>query len=134
MIRSLDMSSDAEMAFVHVKMGITFAFNGGIFLIMKLGYVKSLEMLFSGNRYTSRELLESGLVSHVLDSTGPEERLGECIKWIQDKFSQQLNIYNDSAMDLNKCMMNNYLYNKSDLMIRRFVGWRGRRPKLYENR
>jgi enoyl-CoA hydratase/carnithine racemase len=58
-------SQDAFFAESFVKVGIIPGDGGAWFLPRAIGYSRAAEMAFTGDRWSAKEALESGLVSHV---------------------------------------------------------------------
>lgn len=82
------MASDAELAFVHVKMGITMAFGGGVRLLRSIRPIdQALKILLSGARFGSNHCLKYGICSHILLCEKEEERLREALDWITSEFN-----------------------------------------------
>lgn len=85
------MASNAELAFVHAKMGITMAFGGGVRLLRSIHPMdQALKILLSGARFGSNHCLKYGVCSHVLVSEKDEERLQEALDWITSEFNLKL--------------------------------------------
>lgn len=81
------MSSDAELAFVHIKMGITMAFGGGVrFLLSTTPMDRALRILLSGDRFGADYCLNHGICKHILVSKTDQERFEEALDWIQSTF------------------------------------------------
>lgn len=61
------MTSDSEIGFVQIRMGITAGWGGGSRLVRLLGPTKALHLLAGGRRLNAQECLAIGFVDHVID-------------------------------------------------------------------
>lgn len=59
------MSQDADIGFVHARLGITTAWGGARYLLQLVGYPMALELLATGEVLNADEAHEIGLVDHV---------------------------------------------------------------------
>ncbi len=59
------MSKDADIGFVHARLGITTAWGGARYLLQLVGYPKALELLTTGRVLSAQEAQAIGLVDHV---------------------------------------------------------------------
>lgn len=81
------MASNAELAFVHIKMGITMAFGGGVrFLRSTSPMDRALRMLLSGDRFGADYCLKHGVCKHILVSKTDQERFIEALDWIKSTY------------------------------------------------
>lgn len=80
------MSPDAEVQFVHMRMGITSAWGGMARLTHLIGPTLALELFASGRPLRSDEALRVGFVSHVLCG-GPQQQspLDETLDWLNQR-------------------------------------------------
>lgn len=86
------MSSTAELAFVHIKMGITMAFGGGVRFLRSIHPMdRALRMLLSGDRFGADYCLSHGVCKHILVSENDQERSKEALDWIESTFTCEMN-------------------------------------------
>lgn len=80
------MSPDAEVQFVHMRMGITSAWGGMARLTRLVGPTLSLELFASGRPLRSDEALRVGFASHVLCG-GPQQQspMDETLQWTNER-------------------------------------------------
>lgn len=62
------MSQDADIGFVHSRLGITTAWGGARYLLQLVGYPMALELLTTGRVLKADEAKDIGLVDHVVSS------------------------------------------------------------------
>lgn len=77
------MAFDSEIGFVHTKMGITFAFGGGVLLVRKIGALRALEVLASGDRYGAERAEEINIAAKILYASTSQERWTETNQWAE---------------------------------------------------
>ena len=59
------MAEDADIGFVHSRLGITTAWGGARFLLQLVGYPMALELLATGRVLQAGEAKEIGLIDHI---------------------------------------------------------------------
>ena len=59
------MAEDADIGFVHARLGITTAWGGARYLLQAVGYSLAIELLTTGRVLKAPEALEMGLVDHI---------------------------------------------------------------------
>ncbi len=97
------MTTNSQIGFVQISLGVTPGWSGGTRLVSILGYTKALELLISGRLIKADEALRIGLVNHVFDDQF------ETTNSILDKTNQWLAQYIDIDCDIirtNKKMFN----------------------------
>ncbi|MQC26118.1 MAG: enoyl-CoA hydratase/isomerase family protein [Chloroflexi bacterium] len=62
------MAEDADIGFVHARLGITTAWGGARYLLQIVGYPKALELLTTGRVLNAEEAVEMGLVDQLVPS------------------------------------------------------------------
>jgi enoyl-CoA hydratase len=60
------MAANADIGFVHARLGITTAWGGARYLLQLVGYPMALELLATGRVLQADEAKEIGLVDHVV--------------------------------------------------------------------
>lgn len=78
------IAENADIGFVHAKLGITTAWGGARFLLQLVGYPQALKLLASGELLSSNEALAIGLV----DDVAPRGRVMEIALQLAEKLSQ----------------------------------------------
>ncbi|KAJ6225465.1 hypothetical protein RDWZM_004010 [Blomia tropicalis] len=77
-------TANAQIGFVHARLGVTPGFGGGVRLIRLVGRTKALQLLLSARPIDVREASNHGLVQHTLpDGVGADEALNSTIEWYQ---------------------------------------------------
>jgi enoyl-CoA hydratase len=71
------MSEDADIGFVHSKLGIATAWGGGQRLLRAVGYSRALDLLITGRVLSSNEALSLRLINQIVPAT---EAVTEAIK------------------------------------------------------
>ncbi len=61
------MAENADIGFVHARLGITTAWGGARFLLQLVGYPMAMELLTTGRVLNAQEAKEIGLVDHVTE-------------------------------------------------------------------
>ncbi|RWS02231.1 ethylmalonyl-CoA decarboxylase-like protein, partial [Dinothrombium tinctorium] len=74
------VAPNAEIGFVHIKMGITSAFGAGARLVQLLGYSKVLEIITSARLINSVEAIEIGFANYMVKRSA-ENYLNEVKEW-----------------------------------------------------
>lgn len=64
------MAADADIGFVHAKLGITTAWGGARYLFLAVGYALALELLATGRVLLAEEAHEIGLADHLAPRGG----------------------------------------------------------------
>jgi ethylmalonyl-CoA/methylmalonyl-CoA decarboxylase len=85
------MTSDAEIGFVHIRMGLTTGWGGGCRLARLLGPGKSLRLMASELMLSATECLSIGLVDHVFDPNEPAVLLKSACGWLT-RFTKNENL------------------------------------------
>ena len=78
------MAENADIGFVHAKLGITTAWGGARFLLQLVGYPQALILLASGGLISSNEALAIGLV----DEISPRDHVMESAMNLAEKLSK----------------------------------------------
>lgn len=60
------IDKEADIGFVHARLGITTAWGGARFLLQLVGYPKALELLGTGRVLSALDAMEIGLVDHIV--------------------------------------------------------------------
>lgn len=80
------MTDDAEIGFVHIKLGVTSGWGGGSRLVQILGPCKALDVMMSGRLIKANEALDLGLVQHVISDYDRNDVnnsvLTKCKEWL----------------------------------------------------
>jgi len=79
------MTPDAEIGFVHIKLGVSTGWGGGCRLVQILGPCKALDVMMSGRLIKANEAFNLGLVQHVIsdtDTTDSNTVLSKCHEWL----------------------------------------------------
>ncbi|CAG2115123.1 unnamed protein product [Medioppia subpectinata] len=79
------MSREAEIGFVHIKLGVTTGWGGGTRLVQMLGPCKALDVMMSGRLIKAAEALNIGLVQHVISDCDTNDSncvLSKCHEWL----------------------------------------------------
>lgn len=76
------MTSDSEIGFVQIRMGITAGWGGGCRLVRLVGQTKALSLLAGGRRLSAPECLSLGLVDHVLQPGETDVVLQSARDWL----------------------------------------------------
>ncbi len=79
------MTKDAEIGFVHIRLGVTAGWGGGSRLVQILGPCKALEVMMSGRLIKADEALNLGLVQHVISDCDPNDVnsvLSKTFEWL----------------------------------------------------
>lgn len=71
------MSEDADIGFVHARLGITTAWGGARYLLQAVGYSLAVELLTTGRVLQPKEALEVGLADHIAPAKGALQRAQE---------------------------------------------------------
>lgn len=79
------MSPDAEIQFVHMRMGITSAWGGMARLTRLVGPTLALELFASGRPLRSDEALRVGFASHVLCGGPQQSPMDETLEWLNER-------------------------------------------------
>ena len=78
-------TDEAEIGFVHIKLGVTTGWGGGARLVQILGPCKALDVMMSGRLIKANEALNLGLVQHVIsdyDRNDSNSVLTKCKEWL----------------------------------------------------
>lgn len=71
------MAEDADIGFVHARLGITTAWGGARYLLQLVGYPMALELLATARVLGAQEAKSIGLVDHVCAAGGALQTAGE---------------------------------------------------------
>lgn len=77
------MAPDAEVQFVHARLGISSAWGGMSRLTRLVGPTLALDLFTSGRPMLSNEALRVGYVSHVL--SGQKDTKEEALEWLRER-------------------------------------------------
>jgi enoyl-CoA hydratase/carnithine racemase len=75
------MAENADIGFVHARLGITTAWGGARYLLQLVGYPMALELLTTGHVLNPSEAKDIGLVDHVV-------KAGEALKAAREMAGQ----------------------------------------------
>lgn len=76
------MTSESEIGFVQIKMGISAGWGGGSRLVQLIGPAKALQLLAGGRRMSASDCLSIGLVDHILPHADSQSVLQSARDWL----------------------------------------------------
>lgn len=76
------MTSDSEIGFVQIRMGITAGWGGGSRLVRLIGPAQALRLLAGGRRMSASDCLSIGLIDHVIDAGDSDSVLRAAREWL----------------------------------------------------
>lgn len=78
------MTQDAQIGFVHGRMGLTPGWGGGVALKTLLGSSKALELIVSGRLVKAQEAINIGLANEIVDTTSDKNSgLQQAKQWLE---------------------------------------------------
>lgn len=78
---------DAQIGFVHARLGVTPGFGGGTRLLRLLGRTAALDLMLSARLIDAAQAKNLGLVQHILDvGLKGEEALKATIEWYRNNY------------------------------------------------
>lgn len=83
------ITTESEIGFVHVKMGITFAFGGGVLLTKIIGTSRALEVLASAKRYGASEAVRMGISSKAISADSDDNARTQALQWAEQFLNSQ---------------------------------------------